>query len=501
MAKKTQKKKSMKLRRQIRKTLGSIFLITALLVAAVPVPEASADTEKTKYTWDNLIGKSKTVIPTIPKNCDTIYTTDDGVYQFAYVNASATSPDKIAVILGYNPNTLENNLLEIPDSVDAYTKFSENEGSRTGYVAVSKNQKPLYYESTPAVVDVTSGDVIKPAVYSPCYAADKDKWSHLALDQFYFKSVGGVFEQTIDINDQWIKNLDVMYIGNQSLTVNPAAITTDGAVQEWIIAEDSGELNAVPENGVFANESNIKTLIVGDSLMGIGNYAFYGCTNLESIKLGNGLTEIGKFAFANCVNMTNIGIDFASRLQYISDYTFLNCRALKNFTLPSSVTMIYDHAFEGCSELGNEEHGGYLDIAGVQENKNMTLVKIGYYAFKNCSGLTTLVLPKSMEDSNSPVHLNNFQGCRNLRTVRVDSPYTTFEADTDWTDGYHVEEFYNIGKDEAFMTCVDEFGVRCVQDAHSTFYFEGAESSAIHTYTKENAIPFKYAGQDCYERV
>lgn len=505
MAKKTQKKKSMKLRRQIRKTLGSIFLITALLVAAVPVPEASADTEKTKYTWDDQIGKSKTTIPTVPKNCDTIYTTGDGVYQFAYVSASATSPDKIAVILGYNANTLENNYLEIPDTVDAYTKFSENEGSRTGYVAVSKNQKPLFYESSPAIYEDVSGNntptLISPAVYSPCYAADKDKWGELPLDQFYYKDASGNYVKTEIEADQWIKNLDVMYIGNQSLTVNPAAANADGAVQEWIIAEASGELNTIPENGVFANESNIKTLVVGDSLMGIGNYAFYGCTNLESIQLGNGLTEMGKYAFANCVNMTGIGIDFASRLQYISDYTFLNCRALKNFTLPSSVTMIYDHAFEGCSSLGNESLGGYLDIAGVQEDKNMTLAKLGYYVFKNCTGLTTLVLPDSIVDATAPVHLNNFQGCTNLRTVKVESSYTIFEADADWKDGYHVEEFYNIGKDEEFLTCKDDLGIRCEQDAHSTFYFEGIENSAIHTYTKENAIPFKYAGKDCYELV
>ena len=140
-------KKNWKLKKRVRKTVGAICLITAILIALIPVPETKAAEDK-KYLWEEQIWKgsadaSTSVIPVVPTNCDTIYTTGDGTFQFAFVNASSTSPDKIAIILGYNAGNLSENKLIIPDTVDAFTKYNENLGSRTGYVAVSRSQKPL----------------------------------------------------------------------------------------------------------------------------------------------------------------------------------------------------------------------------------------------------------------------------------------------------------------------------------------------------------------------
>ena len=479
MAKNKLKRTNIKMRRRIRRTMGIVCLITALLIAAIPVPEASA-AEDTKYLWDNEIGTARTVIPIVPKDCKTIYTTGDGTYQFAFVNASSTSPDKIAVILGYNAGNLTNNYLAIPDTVDAFTKYSENEGTRTGYVAVSKTQKPLFYQATPDVysIDVSGNTYLSaPATYKPCYYADYNSWNKLDLADFYYKDDAGNYIKTENSSEQWIKNITVMYIGNQSLTANTSIVDGDGAVQEWVIAEPSGQINTSEEYGVFANESNIKTLVVGDSLMGIGNYAFYGCTGLESIELGNGLTEIGKYAFANCVNMNRIGIDFNSRLQYISDYTFLNCRALTEFTLPASVTTIYDHAFDGCTRLGSESVGGVLDLSGAKAGKNVTLAKIGYSVFKGCISLAELTLPESISNSTDIVNVNNFEGCNSLKRIVVQSPYTTFGGTTNFT----VEDFK--------------------EDIATIFYFESSGTSATHTYTKANAIAFKYSDRDCYEII
>ncbi len=459
--------------------MGVVCLITAILVAAIPVPEAQA-ADDVKYTWDDQIGINNTVIPVVPKDCETIYTTGDGTYQFAFVNASSISPDKIAVILGYTAGNLTNNYLQIPDTVDAFTKYSENQGTRTGYVAVSKTQKPLYYMASPEIweEDVSGNDIlVSEAVYKPCYYADYTNWSTLDLAEFYYKNDAGEFVKTEDPAEQWIKNNTVMYIGNQSLMANPAAGNVDGAVQEWVIAEEAGKINELPQNGVFANESNIQTLVVGDSLMGIGNYAFSGCTGLESIELGTGLTEIGKHAFANCVNMSGIDLDFTSRLQYISDYTFLNCRALTSFTLPASVTAIYDHAFEGCTRLGSQELGGIVDLSGAQEGKNVTLSKMGYSVFKGCTSLQELTLPESISSAADVVNVNNFEGCNSLSHITVQSPYTTFDG----TANYTVEDFKS--------------------QVAPTFYFEAAGTSATHTYTQSNAIAFKYSDRDCYEII
>ena len=489
MAKKEAKKK-FRLRKRVRKTAAAICLITAILVAAIPVPQTKAAGETEKYTWENEIFKgggsaNSSVIPVVPKNCDTIYTTGDGTFQFAFVNASSTSLDKIAVILGYKPDNLANNYLEIPSTVDAYTKYNENRGSKTGYVAVSRNQKPLYYMAKEAVyeVDVSGNDVlVKNATFKPCYYADSAQWDQTDLANFYYRDSDGTVEgedgyfytKTETTADQWIKNITVMYIGNQSLVANPAAENADGAVQAWVIAEDDGKVNTDPDKGVFANESNIHTLVVGENLMGIGNYAFYGCASLDTIKLGNGLSEIGHHAFADCVNMKSIDLDFNSRLQYISDYTFANCRALESFQLPVRVSRIFDHAFDGCTSLGNTDNGGLLDISGIRANMNVVLSDLGISVFRNCTSLTDVRIPDSVTGT---VDLSNFAGCSNLRRILVKSSYTNFEG--------------TITDDELdFKSWVSPI-----------FYFECVGDSATHEFTKAHAIPFKYADQDKYEVI
>lgn len=485
MAKTNTKKKNIRLQRRIRKTTGAVCLITALLVAAIPVPEAKADGEATKLTWESEIWRgsadnSTSVIPVVPANCDTIYTTKDGTYQFAFVKRSETSSeaDKIAVILGYNARTLEGNYLEIPDTVDAFTKYSENVGSGGGYVAVSRSQKPLYYLAQEEVYETDlSGNsyLVTPAVYKLCYAEQYDVWKNLDLENFYYLD-GSNYVQTTDPTEQWIKNIEVIYIGNQTLVANDAAADATGAVQEWKIAEPDGEINTDPSKGIFANRGNIVHLKVGKLLTGIGNYAFYGCNGLESIDLGNGLMEIGHHAFANCSNMNSVGIEFNSNLQYISDYTFQNCRALTSFVLPAGVTAIYDHAFDGCTRLGSAALGGKLDLSGATNKKNVNLQKFGYSVFKGCTGLTEFTLPESMLASEK-VNLNNFEGCEGLEHILVENRDLGFEG----TATYTVENFK--------------------ADVKDSFYFESVDTSVTHEFTKANAIAFKYADEDCYEKI
>lgn len=495
MAKSKGKKKNIRLRRQIRRTMGAVCLITALLVAAIPVPEARAAGDPKKYLWDEQIGIDKTKIPLVDKDCNTIYTTADGRFQFAWVEDPENAADMIAVILGYSGGTLTGNKLVIDDTFDAYTRYRQNIGGGLGYVAVGRNHEPLYYQVSPAVYekDVSTGDeiLVSQAVYSPCYSTES-VWKRLNLEDFYYRDADGeyigadgyTYSKTESFNEQWIKDITVKYIGNQSLMLNPdASESATGAVQTWVIAEDEGKINTNPENGVFAGEGNILELEIGEHLVGIGNYAFYGCRALYGITLGNGLLEVGKYAFANCSGLTDVNIPYANRMTYISDYTFYGCTSLVNFRLSQSVETIYDHAFDGCSQLGSgtiEINGktiNSLNLTGEGEKNANALQRLGYGVFNNCGELKEVTLPLTLTEA---VDLNNFRGCSKLEKIVARNKNTSFEAATG-DDAYTVEDFKN--------------GVL------KSFYFEAEGDSATHEFTKKNAIAFKYSDQDLYEII
>ena len=79
---------------------------------------------------------------------------------------------------------------------------------------------------------------------------------------------------------------------------------------------------------VFGNQVN--KFIFGDSVTGIGDYAFYKFKNLTFIEFPNGLTRIGLYAFSQCSNLSSINIPI--NIESIGDYGFYNCSMVASIT-------------------------------------------------------------------------------------------------------------------------------------------------------------------------
>ena len=138
--KKGKRKLSTRMKNAVRNTLGGICLSTALVVALIPEQAMEAAGETPTVT----VSKDESSIPEI-KDTDTIYTTGDGMFQFAYID-KGSGGDKVAVIVGYDyERSLNSGLLVIPDTVDAYVKYTHAQGTSGGYVAVGKSGNVLYY--------------------------------------------------------------------------------------------------------------------------------------------------------------------------------------------------------------------------------------------------------------------------------------------------------------------------------------------------------------------
>ena len=133
-------------------------------------------------------------------------------------------------------------------------------------------------------------------------------------------------------------------------------------------------------NAIIETKSN--TLIVGcqntvipESVKGIGEKAFSGCTGLASITIPTSVTNIGQYAFYWCTNLSSITIP--AYVTSIGASAFGACSNLISVTLPEGVRSIGNNAFSGCTSL-----------VSVAIPKSVT--DIGYNAFSRCTGLTSL---------------------------------------------------------------------------------------------------------------
>lgn len=566
---KVAKKKNRRLRRQIRKTVGALLMVSAIVVAAIPVTDVSAnpmvDSEPKKkvWVWDDkktessvagtpsqAMDATKNTIPYVPDNA-IVYTSGDGRFQFAYVDPDGGG-NKYAVILNYNANALADSSLTIPDSMEAFKKYKQT--SSDGYFClVTQNDEFMFYDvyeqatddagvllyHVPAVKYGDYGHEVIPSgskegesiivnrnqlyyaedgstlVYrneeleedeegnqhtvqkdypveaimvtnqKPCYYEQRSIWGDLDDTALYYQEKNTVTTDLpngvlIHPSSQAHYRIDaiVKYIGQQFVDAETAIDPDTGSqyIASWKVRPNV--YREKPDDGVFANNTNITNLQIGSNLSGISDYAFQGCATLQSVSFGNNLQTVGNGAFANCIRLSNCDIPSNSNIQALGKDAFYNCTALTNITIPIGVKAIGDSCFEGCSRLQT------IDLCGGSELDTM-LQTIGNSAFKNCSSLTSLTFPSQYSESD--LQIGVFEGCTNLQFVKVPNKSMNFTEDTN--SGLTFDNFK--------------------ETVPESFYFWGADTdtndrsgrSDLHKTANDNQIAYKYFDKEVYEVV
>jgi len=216
---------------------------------------------------------------------------------------------------------------------------------------------------------------------------------------------------------------------------------------------------------------------IPDTVVIIGDNAFYGSPGLTSVTIPNSVTNIGYSAFAS-TGLTSLTIP--NSVTSISYGAFANNPRLTIIGLPDDYYAYEngkggEYFFDGCTELQqivvSRNNKYYTTVDGVLFNKDKTVLirfpqgktgsyiipntvtSIAYKAFYNSSGLTSVYIPASVTSIGNFA----FDGCTNLTLVNINNGVTdigkyAFARCTSLASVYIPESVSNIG-DFAFYNC------------------------------------------------
>lgn len=198
--------------------------------------------------------------------------------------------------------------------------------------------------------------------------------------------------------------------------------TGQGAMQDAPITTSGISITIhTPWGARFRNE--IKRIVIGEGITHVGkaNFSTY-FQNLETVVLPNSLISIGDFAFEHSKKLH--AINYPPNLKTIGAFAFTGCGKLKNPYLPNSITNIGESAFGSCSGIMsitipqnmktvNNSFSNCVNLTSVKLHNNVK--KIGEGAFGSCIKLKSIDIPSSV----TSIGFRAFNYCEKLSSIKI----------------------------------------------------------------------------------
>ncbi len=224
--------------------------------------------------------------------------------------------------------------------------------------------------------------------------------------------------------------------------------------------------NSVTAIGEWAFEDcdNLSKITLPSQLETIGDGAFFDCDNLTEINLPNSLKSIGKYAFYDS-GIKRIISEMTDPCQ-LGNNVFYNIYSTATLVVPTGAKSNYqdtDTEWDKFSDIVDGEFKEIANAGGIPfyyilhpDNKTAvvtcklptneqneysysgdivipetvnsdgveyTVTSIGSYAFRYCSGLTSLTIPNSV----TSIGIRSIQYCPNLTTLTIPGSVTTIK--------------------------------------------------------------------------
>ncbi len=482
MSKKTPVKKSKRrLKRSVRRSLAAVLMITAIAVAAIPVPEnvaapddpttpgggtvVKADIHETdvlnnfKYAPDKAVDekltekdlgrfkdKSDDEIKAALEdnslhaslkvvNLSSAGESWDLEWQFMFYNVTTGSLEAQGVLCKYNDqymeSTLDLDLNPITEyyTVDAATFNAYYDAADAKHSDVMKDMDGAEYDPTQTIKFTYDGYVRNEPT------EDLDAYEQEILEDYFGDAYNAKKKEFDDYKAALDDNKPV---GNKpaDLEITPSKNFTE-AQKEQYYCEHNKEIKKKVRNETGYRLVSVQDSRITGTVDSSGNKTNVYVVRHESKKnddnhdangflvkeRGLKMYAIGERAFANISNVGSLSLP--GQINYIGDEAFYH--SFIESVQMESVRQIGNRAFKDCSQLTSVTMTSSTNLLGEECFSNTAITsidfpysigKIGYGAFANCRKLTTINMNKISVDS--VVGDYAFYNCSSLNKIDMD---------------------------------------------------------------------------------
>ncbi len=434
-------KKSVKRRRlkkTIRRTIGALFMISAIIIAAIPFPDALAGggggggvpESKTPYSYTKEASPSSIN----PINTGTVDLNTSGGTTFTSYIIRKTSSNAYMIYDQFDYKLAQFTGMSAPSGI--LMKYNNTYATET--VSLTERVYANYYTITQPEYDnyYTSSE-------GTSITLDMNTDSSIELFKKFFPNKFNEYKEKLDLYNEYTTNptqfeathpgVPTPILAPAALTCNPSMdLSTDDLKKQYFCYKKLGyNNNNYTLESVICNTSKINTGVVPEE--GKDTYIYVMRANSDEDAPDQMMKDENGFIVKETSSIIAIGAD-----------AFNAVTNVKYLTLPSEIKYIGDDAFRGSfvetiSLIGTETIGNraFSGCTQLREINMENATYIGIEAFYGCTGLKQISFPYKV----GTIEKGAFAECINLNDVDLSF------ISTSTNDGGYIEEgaFFNCG--------------------------------------------------------